>query len=85
MLEPGDLVALYSDGISEAQSVDEEEYGVERLVDSLPPHTCTAARTPCCRASSTTSTRSSATPPSTDDITLLVVKRDESVAAAPLP
>jgi sigma-B regulation protein RsbU (phosphoserine phosphatase) len=34
-LEPGDLVALYSDGISEALSIDEEEYGVDRLVDSL--------------------------------------------------
>jgi sigma-B regulation protein RsbU (phosphoserine phosphatase) len=37
-LEPGDLVALYSDGISEAQSVEEEEYGVDRLVESLRLH-----------------------------------------------
>lgn len=37
-LEPGDVIALYSDGISEAQSVDEEEYCVDRLVDSLRRH-----------------------------------------------
>jgi sigma-B regulation protein RsbU (phosphoserine phosphatase) len=37
-LEPGDLVALYSDGISEAQSVEEEEYCVDRLVESLRRH-----------------------------------------------
>jgi sigma-B regulation protein RsbU (phosphoserine phosphatase) len=34
-LEPGDLVALYSDGISEAQNLDEDEYGTERLIVSL--------------------------------------------------
>jgi sigma-B regulation protein RsbU (phosphoserine phosphatase) len=37
-LEPGDVVALYSDGISEALSPDEEEYGVDRLIDSLRLH-----------------------------------------------
>jgi sigma-B regulation protein RsbU (phosphoserine phosphatase) len=37
-LECGDIIALYSDGISEAQSTDEEEYGVDRLVDSLRRH-----------------------------------------------
>jgi sigma-B regulation protein RsbU (phosphoserine phosphatase) len=37
-LEPGDFVALYSDGISEAQSIDEDEYGVDRLIDSLRRH-----------------------------------------------
>lgn len=34
-LEPGDVLALYSDGVSEALSVDDEEYGVERLVACL--------------------------------------------------
>ena len=38
VLGPGDLIALYSDGISEAQSLDEEEYGVDRLIDSLRRH-----------------------------------------------
>ncbi|HSU82569.1 MAG TPA: SpoIIE family protein phosphatase [Thermoanaerobaculia bacterium] len=34
-LEPGDLVCLYSDGITEAASPDDEELGMERLIDLL--------------------------------------------------
>ena len=32
-LEPGDLLLLYSDGVTEAQNAAEEEYGSERLLD----------------------------------------------------
>ena len=34
-LEPGDLVCFYSDGITECEAPDEEQYGLERLVDLL--------------------------------------------------
>lgn len=34
-LEPGDLLALYTDGVSEAMNADREMYGAERLVDAL--------------------------------------------------
>jgi phosphoserine phosphatase RsbU/P len=34
-LEPGDLVCIYSDGITEAESPDEEEFGMGRLIDLL--------------------------------------------------
>jgi len=34
-LEPGDLLCLYSDGITEAAAPDDEEFGVERLADLL--------------------------------------------------
>ncbi len=34
-LGPGDLVCLYSDGITEAASPEDEEYGMERLIDLL--------------------------------------------------
>ncbi len=34
-LESGDLLCLYSDGITECLSADEEEFGVERLADAL--------------------------------------------------
>ena len=34
-LEPGDLVAFYTDGITEARSADGEEFGLERLGDHL--------------------------------------------------
>ncbi|QQR74013.1 MAG: SpoIIE family protein phosphatase [Holophagales bacterium] len=34
-LDPGDLFCLYSDGITEATSADDEEFGLERLADLL--------------------------------------------------
>lgn len=37
-LAPGDLVCLYSDGITEAAAADEEEFGEQRLVELLVEH-----------------------------------------------
>jgi sigma-B regulation protein RsbU (phosphoserine phosphatase) len=37
-LAPGDLLCLYSDGITEAESIEEEEFGNERLIDLLRRH-----------------------------------------------
>jgi sigma-B regulation protein RsbU (phosphoserine phosphatase) len=37
-LEPGDLIALYTDGISEASNGQDEEFGAERLTASLRQH-----------------------------------------------
>ena len=34
-LEPGDLLVLYTDGVSEAMNAQREQYGVERLVAVL--------------------------------------------------
>jgi sigma-B regulation protein RsbU (phosphoserine phosphatase) len=34
-LGPGDLLALYSDGVTEALNLDDEEFGVDSLIDSL--------------------------------------------------
>ncbi len=34
-LDPGDILILYSDGVTEARSVTEEEFGDERLMDFL--------------------------------------------------
>ncbi len=34
-MEPGDVLCLYSDGITEATAPDDEEFGMERLVDLL--------------------------------------------------
>ena len=34
-LEPGDLICLYSDGITECADRQEEEYGMERLIEFL--------------------------------------------------
>lgn len=38
VVEPGDIVCLYSDGITEAESIDEEELGTERLIELLRKH-----------------------------------------------
>jgi len=37
-LEPGDLVCLYSDGITEAESPTDEEFGTDRLLDLMREH-----------------------------------------------
>lgn len=37
-LEPDDVVCLYSDGITECESPEEEEFGLERLVEFLKDH-----------------------------------------------
>jgi len=34
-LQPGDLVLLYTDGVVEARSCDDEEFGLDRLVDHV--------------------------------------------------
>ena len=38
VVEPGDFVCLYSDGITEAESITEEEFGTERLIGILREH-----------------------------------------------
>ncbi len=37
-LEPGDLLCIYSDGITEAESPDDEEFGTARLLALLREH-----------------------------------------------
>jgi phosphoserine phosphatase RsbU/P len=37
-VDPGDLLCLYSDGITEAESVTDEEFGTERLTELLRAH-----------------------------------------------
>jgi sigma-B regulation protein RsbU (phosphoserine phosphatase) len=34
-LEPGDILAIYSDGVSEANNLAEEEFGTDRLIDVM--------------------------------------------------
>lgn len=38
VVEPGDILCLYSDGITEAESIEDEEFGTDRLVDILRGH-----------------------------------------------
>ncbi len=37
-LQPGDVLVLYSDGVTEARDENEEEFGEERLVELLRQH-----------------------------------------------
>ncbi|HRC86451.1 MAG TPA: PP2C family protein-serine/threonine phosphatase, partial [Thermoanaerobaculia bacterium] len=37
-LAPGDLLCLYSDGITECSGTSDEEYGLARLVETLSAH-----------------------------------------------
>ena len=38
ILDPGDIIAFYSDGITDTQNFDKEFYGTERIVDFLCAH-----------------------------------------------
>jgi serine phosphatase RsbU (regulator of sigma subunit)/uncharacterized glyoxalase superfamily protein PhnB len=44
-LRPGDVLALYTDGITEAFNADEEEFGEERLIDLMRQHRQRTAQT----------------------------------------
>ena len=71
-LEPGDLLALYTDGITEAHSGDGKEFGEERLIDNLRRH----RHQPCQQAveAITEEVRSVNPTDQHDDITLILAR-----------
>lgn len=73
-LEPGDLLVLYTDGLTEAEDPDEEEFGVGRVADVVAgldePTAANACRTLLAAIDDFTRGR-----PLQDDATLLVVER----------
>lgn len=73
-LEPGDTLVLYSDGITEAQDLEGDAYGEERLIRSLEGY---AEREPIVMAGSVLQdvARFRGTSPQQDDMTLLIVRR----------
>ena len=73
-MERGDLLLLYTDGITEAEDPDEEEFGVERLIDIVTSLTEVTADSACSQilAAVNKHTRDE---PLHDDATLLVVER----------
>lgn len=73
-LEPGDLMLLYTDGVTEAMNVDEEFYGMERIIEYLGSLVgSTASDTLSAFASSVNDFTAGAE--QSDDITLVAVKR----------
>lgn len=75
-VEPGDLLCLYSDGITEAESVEEEEHGTERLCNVLRAHRGALALGEVLDAIRESVEVFSRGRPQGDDQTLLVARRE---------
>ncbi|HEV7643594.1 MAG TPA: SpoIIE family protein phosphatase [Pyrinomonadaceae bacterium] len=75
-LEPGGVLVIYSDGVSEAANPEGEEFGLERLADVVKSHLGKSAAGLRDRVESALSDFSK-TAPAGDDITLVIVKRKE--------
>ncbi len=73
-LAPGDLVALYSDGVTEANDPEENEYSIERLIELLREQRAASADE-VVRATYESVDAFAATAPQYDDITMMVVRR----------
>jgi sigma-B regulation protein RsbU (phosphoserine phosphatase) len=73
-LGPGDLVALYSDGVTEANDPEENEYSIERLIELLREKRAVRADE-VVRATYESVDAFAATAPQYDDITMMVVRR----------
>jgi sigma-B regulation protein RsbU (phosphoserine phosphatase) len=73
-LAPGDLVALYSDGVTEANDPQENEFETERLIDVLRANQQTNAETIVSAVYEAVDAFAS-TAPQYDDITLMVIRR----------
>ncbi len=73
-IESGDLLALYSDGVTEAQDLEESEFGEQRLADFLRPIAHEPVTT-LVEKVFTEIDRFAGKAPQYDDITLLILKR----------
>jgi serine phosphatase RsbU (regulator of sigma subunit) len=73
-LDPGDILALYSDGVTEANNTADEEFGEERLIEALRRHRAEPAET-IVQAVRTALAEFTAGAPQADDITLVIAKR----------
>ncbi len=73
-LEPGDVLALYTDGVTEAFNVDEEEFGVERLEEVILAHAHESAEEIVDAIEAAVDAFVGDVPPF-DDFTLVVLKR----------
>jgi sigma-B regulation protein RsbU (phosphoserine phosphatase) len=78
-LEPGDLLLLYTDGISEAMTHDDEEWGEERMIEAATKvRTKDAAEV--LRALFAACDKFTAGAPQHDDMTMLILKLDAASA-----
>lgn len=75
-LEPGGLLVIYSDGITEARSEDNEEFGEERLSEVVMKHKDLSPQDLIQRITESVK-EFAGNLPQMDDMTLVVVKRDK--------
>ena len=68
------MLVLYTDGITEAEDPDEEEFGVERLVELVASLSDVTAEQACTKILEAVDDHSKGATPQ-DDVTLLVVER----------
>jgi serine phosphatase RsbU (regulator of sigma subunit) len=73
-IEPGDLLVLFSDGISEASRLDGEDFGEDRLVELLREHRSESAQAIIETVIQRVTEFIAGAPPA-DDITIVVAKR----------
>jgi serine phosphatase RsbU (regulator of sigma subunit) len=73
-LHPGEALVVYSDGVSEANNLKEEEFGMERLMDVVKRNLGASAAGMRDKVESALSAFTQ-TAPANDDITLVIVKR----------
>jgi sigma-B regulation protein RsbU (phosphoserine phosphatase) len=73
-LRPGESLIVYSDGVTEANNVAEEEFGMERLSEVIRRNLSASAAGLRDRVESALSSFTQ-TAPANDDITLVIVKR----------
>jgi serine phosphatase RsbU (regulator of sigma subunit) len=73
-LNPGEVLVVYSDGVSEAVNLREEEFGIERLTEVIRKNRSASAAGIRDKVESSLSAFTE-TAPANDDITLVIVKR----------
>ena len=74
-LDPGDALAIYSDGVTEASNAAQEEFGEERLIEILSRHRAEPAAA-MVQAVTAALAEFVAGAPQADDITLVIAKRN---------
>ena len=73
-LEPGDVLAIYSDGVTEATNAAQEEFGEERFIEVLSRHRAEPAAA-MVQAVTAALKEFAAGAPQADDITVVIAKR----------
>jgi len=72
-MNKGEVVAIYSDGITEAATPDDEEFEIENLAKTLAAHSSGSALTMIEEVNKAVTAWTSGAPPA-DDITLIVAR-----------